>query len=165
MDTGDGASRWKKAGTLVLAVGICEGVGALAGTATRSSVATWYPTLARPALTPPDWVFAPVWIALYALMGLAAWLVAQEGWSRPPVRRALGWFAAQLALNGAWSFAFFGARSPGGGLIVILLLLGALLVTTRGFFAVRRLAGWAMVPCVVWVVYATALNGAIWWMN
>lgn len=165
MDVGDAAAKWRNAGTLLLAVVVCEGVGAVAGMATRSSVATWYPTLARPAFAPPDWVFAPVWIVLYAMMGFAAWLVARQGWRRPPVRRALGWFAAQLALNGAWSFAFFGARSPGGGLIVILLLLGALLVTTRRFFSVRRLAGWALVPYVAWVAYAAALNGAFWWLN
>lgn len=165
MDVGDAAAKWRKAGTLLLAVAVCEGVGAVAGMATRSSVATWYPTLAKPAFTPPDGLFAPVWIALYALMGVAAWAVARQGWRRPAVRRALGWFTAQLALNGAWSFAFFGARSPGAGLVVILLLLGTLLVTTRRFFAVRRLAGWALVPYVAWVTYAAALNGAIWWMN
>jgi tryptophan-rich sensory protein len=165
VDDHEPASTWRKAGTLLLAVGVCEGVGAFAGMATRSSVETWYPTLARPAFAPPDEVFAPVWIALYALMGFAAWLVARDGLSRPPVRRALGWFAVQLALNGAWSFAFFGARSTAAGLVVILLLLAALLATTRRFFAVRTAAGWAMVPYAAWVAYAAALNGAIWWLN
>lgn len=98
-------------------------------------------------------------------MGFAAWTAAQDGWGRPTVRRAPGWFAVQPVLNGAWSFAFFGARSPGAGLIVILLLLGALLVTTRRFLALRRIAGWAMIPCVAWVTYAAALNGAIVWLN
>lgn len=154
--------RWPGA---VLAVLLCEGVGVLAAVATQSSVGTWYPTLAKPFFTPPGWVFGPVWTTLYALMGLAAWLVGRRGWTTPGVRTALGVFGLQLVLNAAWSFAFFGARSPAGGLAVIVLLWVALALATRWFLAVRRAAGWLLVPYLLWVTYAAALNGAIWWMN
>jgi tryptophan-rich sensory protein len=154
--------RW---GGAVLAILICEGVGALASLATQSSVSTWYPALEKPFFTPPGWVFAPVWITLYALMGLAAWLVGRRGWATPGVPTALGFFVLQLVLNGAWSFAFFGARSPAGGLAVIVVLWFALMTTTKWFFELRRVAGWLLVPYLLWVSYAAALNGAIWWMN
>ncbi len=155
----------KQAGLLVGAIAICEGVGALAGLATQASVETWYPALQKPFFTPPDGLFAPVWITLYALMGIAVWLVGRQGLQRAAVRTALGWFAAQLVLNGAWSFAFFGAQSPGGGLVVIALLWIVLAVTTRRFFGLHRGAGGLLVPYLAWVTYAAALNAAIWWLN
>lgn len=152
-------------GGALLAVLICEGVGVGAGLATQSSVETWYPTLDKPAFTPPSWLFSPVWITLYALMGIAVWLVGRQGWNRPQVRLAIGLFVVQLVLNGLWSAVFFGARSIGGGLLVIVLLWLALAVTTRRFFTVRRAAGWLLVPYLLWVTYAGALNVALWWMN
>jgi tryptophan-rich sensory protein len=143
---------------------VCEGVGLLAAAATQSSVTTWYPTLAKPVFTPPDWLFAPVWTLLYAMMGVAAALVWRaEG--RAARREALLWFGLQLLLNGGWSFAFFGARSPTAGLAVIVALWGALAVTTRRFFALRRAAGWLLVPYLLWVSYALALNLGIWLLN
>ena len=149
----------------LLAILICEGVGALAGLATQSSVDTWYPTLATPFFTPPSWLFAPVWITLYALMGVAAWLVWRRGWRHTRVQIALGFFGLQLILNGLWSFAFFGFRSIGGGLMVIVLLWLAIVATMQRFFPLHRGAGWLLVPYLLWVTYAAALNGAIWWMN
>ncbi len=143
----------------------CEAVGLLAGWATQTSVTTWYPTLAKPWFTPPDWLFAPVWTLLYAMMGGAAFLVWRVGSDRAPVRAALGWFGLQLALNAAWSFAFFGARSPGLGLIVIAALWAALAWTTDRFFRLRAAAGGLMVPYLLWVSYAAALNAGVWLLN
>lgn len=152
-------------GQLLGAVLVCEAVGLVAGWATQTSVATWYPTLAKPGFTPPDWVFAPVWTVMYALMGIAAVLVWRCDATQTPVRTARMAFGIQLVLNGGWSFAFFGARSPGLGLIVIVLLWGTLAWTVDRFFRVRRAAGWLLVPYLVWVSYALALNAAIWEMN
>lgn len=78
---------------------------------------------------------------------------------------ALILFGLQLVLNGAWSFAFFGAQSPGLGLLVIVFLWGALAWTTERFFRVRAVAGWLLVPYLAWVTYALALNLGIWWLN
>lgn len=159
-------SSWmREAGGLLLAVAICQGVGALAGWVTAGPVETWYPALDKPFFTPPNWLFAPAWITLYTLMGIAAYLVARKGWRRPAVRGALAVFGGQLVLNGAWSFVFFGAQSPGGGLVVIAALLGAIIWTMVRFFPLQRWAGWLLVPYLLWVSYATALNAAIWWLN
>jgi tryptophan-rich sensory protein len=143
----------------------CEVVGLLAGWVTQTSVTTWYPTLTKPGFTPPNWLFAPVWTVLYAMMGVAAALVWDRGWERPAVRQALWLFGGQLALNAGWSFAFFGAQSPTLGLIVIFALWGLLALTMERFFRLRAAAGWLMVPYLLWVSYALALNAAIWWLN
>jgi len=152
-------------GKALVAVLLCEAVGLLAAGATQTSVTTWYPTLTKPAFTPPNWVFAPVWTILYGMMGLAAFLVWHRGPSRPRVRWALTAFGAQLALNAGWSFAFFGARSPALGLVVIVGLWGLLAWTVDRFFRVRAAAGWLLVPYLLWVSYALALNAAIWGLN
>ena len=85
---------------------ICLGTGALGGIATSSSVSTWYPTLQKPIFNPPDWVFAPVWTALYLLMAVAAWRVWLQG-EEGAARKALQMFWFQLALNLLWSILFF----------------------------------------------------------
>jgi tryptophan-rich sensory protein len=157
---------WTVAAQVLFAVLLCEGVGALAAWATQTSVTTWYPTLTKPFFTPPDWVFAPVWTILYAVMGVAAVLVWRADRADPAaVRTALGLFGAQLVLNGGWSLAFFWARSPAWGLLVIGALWGTLAWTTERFFRIRPVAGGLLVPYLLWVSYAAALNGAIWLLN
>jgi tryptophan-rich sensory protein len=104
---------------------------------TSRSVTAWYPTLVKPTWTPPAWVFAPVWTALYV----------------------------QLALNVLWSALFFGMRSPGAGPIEILALWAAIGGTLVGLWRIRRLAGWLLVPYVFWVSYAAGLNWALWRLN
>lgn len=103
---------------LVGSVLLCELAGVVPSVLTAGDVATWYPTLAKPAFTPPSWVFGPVWTTLYLLMGVALYLVWRRAAGR--VRQvALGAFAVQLVLNAAWTLTFFGAREILGGLVVI----------------------------------------------
>jgi tryptophan-rich sensory protein len=156
------SSVWKP---VLLGVLLCEGVGLLAAWATQTSVTTWYPTLTKPGFTPPDWLFGPVWTVLYAMMGVAAALVWHQRTRSAGRRGALVLFGVQLGLNAAWSFAFFGARSPSLGLVVIAALGGMLAWTTVRFFRVRPAAGWLLVPYLLWVAYAAALNLGIWVLN
>jgi len=139
-------------------------VAGLGGWATASAVESWYPTLAKPAWTPPSFLFGPVWTALYALMALAAWLVWRHGGWRAN-RAALGLYALQLVLNGLWSFLFFGLRSPGWALVDVALLWLVILVTTLVFWRSSRWAGALFVPYLAWVSFASALNWAIWKLN
>jgi tryptophan-rich sensory protein len=97
-------------------------------------------------------------------MGVAAFLAWQVG-RDTRVRTALGLFGVQLLVNGGWSFAFFWARSPGLGLVVIVTLWGLLVWTVERFFRLRPAAGWLLVPYLLWVTYALALNAAIWNLN
>lgn len=139
-------------------------VSALGGLATSLSVDGWYQTLVRPPLNPPDWVFAPVWTTLFALMAVAAWRVWLQV-SVPRRGRALLLYWIQLALNLLWSCLFFGVQSTGGALIEIVVLLLAIVATTVTFMRVDRIAGWLMVPYAAWVSFATYLNAGLWWLN
>ncbi len=124
----------------------------------------WYAGLAKPAWTPPSAVFPPVWTFLYASMAFAAWLV----WRRYGFHGAggaLGFYTVQLALNGAWSWLFFGRHEILFALIDIAALLLMITITMVLFRRRVPLAGWLFVPYFIWVAYATALNFAIWRLN
>jgi tryptophan-rich sensory protein len=136
---------------------LCFGTAALGNSATAGAVAEWYPALRKPPWTPPNWVFGPVWTVLYGMMAVAAWLVWRDG--RSPVGTSL--FLLQLALNGAWSWLFFGLRRPDLGLACIVLLWLAILATIAGSWRVSRMAVILFVPYLAWVSFAAALNLAI----
>ena len=123
--------------------------------------AEWYATLRKPDWTPAPAVFGPVWTVLYTMMAVAAWLV----WSRDGIREArlsLGCFALQLALNGAWSWLFFFIHAPGLALVDLVLLTLAAAATTVLFWARSTAAGLLMLPYLAWLLFAAALNLAIW---
>ena len=134
-------------------------VAGVGGIATASSVQDWYQNLDRPPWRPPDWVFGPVWTALYTLMAIAAWLV----WTTPHENRdkALHWYWAQLTMNGLWSWLFFFFRSPWAGFTDIVLLLFAVVRTIREFFTVRFSAALLLLPYLLWISFAAALNLSI----
>lgn len=123
----------------------------------------YYADLRKPAWAPPPWLFGPVWTVLYALIGVAAWLV----WRRdgPGTRPAIGLWGGQLVLNAAWTPIFFGLRAPGVALVEIGVLWIAIVVTTVAFFARRTAAGALLLPYLAWVTFATALNFEIWRLN
>lgn len=149
---------------LVLAgfIALCLAVGALGGAVTSTSVQGWYLSLRKPAFNPPDWVFAPVWTALYLTMAIAAW----QAWRRVGMARSRLWlFLLQLALNLGWSVVFFGLRSPGAALIEICLLLAAVLRTLVAFWRADMWAGLLLVPYAAWTGFAFVLNLAIWRLN
>lgn len=144
----------------------CLAVGYFSGIVTRSAITTWYPTLIKPSFNPPNWVFAPVWSMLYAMMGVAAGLVWDKiDYERAAVKNALIFFAVQLGLNALWSFLFFGLKNPmlAGVEIIILWLL--IFETQQKFAKINKIAGYLLIPYLLWVSFATVLNGSIWWLN
>ncbi len=153
------------AAKLISAIAVCELAGILGSIFTASSVDTWYATLAKPELAPPNWVFGPVWTTLFALMGIAAFLVWRAGLKRRDVRIALGVGAVQLLLNFLWSVVFFGLRNPGAAFIEIVILWLAILATMIAFARVSRVAAWLLVPYILWVSFAAYLNFGIWMAN
>jgi tryptophan-rich sensory protein len=138
---------------------------ALGSLATLPNIPTWYAGLAKPWFTPPNGVFSPVWTILYALMASSVWRILTLPDRAPGRDGALRAFFVQLALNAAWSWAFFWLHSPLAGLVVIAGLLAMILVTVRRFWSLDRLAAALLVPYAVWVAFATVLNAAIWHLN
>ncbi|MBS0275223.1 MAG: tryptophan-rich sensory protein [Proteobacteria bacterium] len=138
------------------------GVGVFAGLVAEPNALTWYPTLAKPLFNPPNWVFAPVWTVLYVLMAVAGWRV----WRITDFEsRALLFWVAQLALNFAWPFIFFGVHAIGLALIEIAALWFLVLLTMVAFLRVDRIAGWLFAPYLAWLSFAAALNAAIHQLN
>lgn len=146
----------------VLPVAATSALGSLA---TLPNIPTWYAGLVKPGFTPPNWVFAPVWTLLYAMMAFALWRVLSRPGTQPGRKAAITTFFVQLALNALWSWAFFGAHSPIAGLVVILALIVAIIATIRAFWALDRVAAYLLVPYLAWVCYATALTAAVWRLN
>lgn len=131
---------------------------------TRESVSTWYPTLIKPSWTPPDWIFGPVWSFLYIMIAVSGWLIYKSEYSHKR-SVALMLYAGQLVLNFIWSFLFFSLRSPILGLIDIVLLCLLIILTIISAWPVRPLASLLLIPYLMWVMYATALNAGIWLLN
>ena len=150
---------------LVVSIIACQGAGLIGSLFTTPAIPTWYAGLQKPPFTPPSWLFAPAWVTLYLLMGIAAFLVWRMGLDKREVRTALIIFLAQLVLNALWSVAFFGMQSPLYGVIVIALLWAAILVTIIRFARLSRNAAWLLVPYILWVSFAAVLNISIWLLN
>lgn len=124
----------------------------------------WYQALHKPSWNPPSWIFGPVWTALYASMGIAAWLVWRRGgWRRQ--RRALSLFVVQLALNAAWTPIFFGWHAMGIAFVEIVVLWIAIAATLVAFWREHTLAGVLLLPYLAWVSFAAVLNFTVWRLN
>lgn len=137
---------------------------ATATTGARYRPGRWYERLDKPSWTPPDWIFGPVWAVLYVMIAVAGFLVWKQA-DTAPVVLPLAAFALQLALNALWSYLFFGVRRPDYAFVDILLLWLAVLAAILLFFPVDAIAGWLLVPYLLWVSFAAALNYSVWQLN
>jgi translocator protein len=158
-------SRSRDIGLGALAVSSVVATSVLGQLATYPNLRPWYAGLAKPSFNPPDWVFAPVWTALFVLMAFAVWRILRLPRETPMHDRALVLFYIQLALNAAWSWMFFGANSPFLGLINIVPQFVVILFTLAVFRRLDAIAGWCLVPLAAWVGFASVLNFSIWWLN
>jgi benzodiazapine receptor len=150
---------------LVISILICQCAGFVGSFFTRPSIPAWYTTLERPVFTPPNWIFSPVWITLFLLMGISLFLIWRRGLAGKKVRVALSFFGVQLLLNILWSVLFFGLRSPLAGFIDIVVLWVAIVLTIFYFFKISKVAAILLLPYIVWVSFASALNFFIWRLN
>lgn len=135
-------------------------VGAIASVQATS----FYQELVQPSWAPPSSVFGPVWTVLYALMAIAAWLVWRTGGFRAN-RRALSLFIAQLVANALWSWLFFAWHRGWWAFVDIVVLWVLIVATLVAFWRVRILAGVLLVPYLLWVSFAMALNFSVWRLN
>ena len=151
---------------IIVVVIVCLAVGYFSGAVTREAITDWYPTLIKPSFNPPNWIFFPVWTALYIMMGIAAGLVWNKiEVQKEVVKKALIFFAIQLGLNALWSYLFFGLHNPMlAGLEIIVLWL-MIYETYVQFSKINKIAGYLFIPYIAWVSFAAILNLSIWWLN
>lgn len=139
-------------------------VAAAIGGIASMDAGAFYGELQKPAWAPPASVFGPVWSLLYALMGIAAWLVWREGAWR--AQGGVLWlYVVQLAVNVVWSWLFFAWRMGAASFADIVLLWLLVVATIVGFWRVRALAGALLLPYLAWVTFASALNFTVWQLN
>jgi len=150
---------------LIALIILCQLAGVIGSFFTFDAIPSWYADLARPDFAPPNWVFGPVWITLYTLMGISAYLILRKGVDKEEVRIALGVFGIQLFLNALWSILFFGLRSPFYAFVEIILLWISIAASIVLFWRISRKAAWLLIPYLLWVSFAAILNFYIWILN
>lgn len=136
-------------------------LGALATVDARS----FYAELVRPSWAPPGWVFGPVWTALFLAMAVSAWLVWRDPQASKARSFALGLFVVQLGANALWSWLFFAWQLGGLAFAEVLLLWSLIAATILAFWRIRPLASLLLVPYLLWVAFASALNFRLWQLN
>jgi translocator protein len=149
---------------VIVSVVIAQMAGVIGSFFTVSGVQSWYSFLEKPFFSPPNWLFAPAWITLYTLMGIAAFLIWQKR-KEVNAKTALCLYGAQLVLNALWSIVFFGLHSPFWAFLVIVVLWLLILLTMVKFWKIRRAAGILFIPYILWVSFASVLNLAVWQLN
>ncbi|MFA6307736.1 MAG: TspO/MBR family protein [Patescibacteria group bacterium] len=139
--------------------------GAIGSAFTFTGIDSWYQYLNKPSFNPPSWIFGPVWTTLYILMGIALYLIWQEGLKKAFVKNSFILFVVNLVLNSLWSIAFFGLQNPALAFLVIVLLWVSILVLIIRFYRINKLASYLLIPYLLWVSFASVLNFSIWQLN
>jgi len=150
---------------LISSIGISQLIGFLGSIVTGSSISTWYPSLTKPAFNPPNWIFGPVWLTLYTLMGISLYLILLKKPRNQKAKFAINLFLIHLLLNFFWSFSFFLIHYLGLSLLIILLLWTMIAYLIKLFYPLNKLASYLLVPYLLWVSFATILNFSIWQLN
>lgn len=147
---------------LIISIIICQLAGFIGSLFTSPSIPTWYAALNKPSFNPPNWLFAPVWTALYLLIGIALYLV----WiNKKRNKSAITFFTIQLMLNSLWSLLFFGLKNPFLAFIEIIILWSFILLTMISFYKISKPASYLLIPYILWVSFAALLNFSIWLLN
>lgn len=149
---------------LIVALLICFGASAIGALLTTPHIDGWYASLNRPSYAPPNWIFGPVWSALFAMMAVAVWLV----WKIEDARSKtlpLTLFFIQLILNVGWSALFFAFQDPFLAFLEIIVLWIMILLTTIAFARFSNPAAGLMIPYLSWVTFAAVLNYGFWSLN
>ncbi len=149
--------------TIVACIVLCQSAGAIGVLSSPTGNSPWYQSLAKPGFNPPGWIFAPVWTILYAMMGVALWLLLRAGWGE--ARWAILLFVAQLVLNALWTPMFFRWHEIGWALAVIVVMEALIVATIVAAWPVSRPAAALLLPYAAWVAFATVLNTALYRLN
>jgi len=150
---------------LMVSILICQFAGFIGSIFATPAIPTWYKSLRKPLFNPPNWIFGPVWVTLYLLMGISLFLIWQRREDNLQKKKGFVLFFIQLILNAFWSVAFFGLKSPFLGLITIILLWFAIFLTSQHFIKISKVATLLLLPYILWVSFAVVLNFSLWILN
>jgi len=143
---------------------ICQLAGVIGSVFTTPAISGWYASLEKPAFNPPNWIFAPVWIFLYLLMGVTLYILWQN-LPKKEAKIALVFFAIQLVLNVLWSVVFFGLELPLLAFLEIIILWIFILLTMIKSSRVSKMPVYLLLPYILWVNFAAILNFFLWRLN
>ena len=147
---------------LIVSIGLSHSAGIIGSVFTAPNIDTWYATLAKPSFSPPNWIFAPVWLSLYTLIGIALYFV----WKRYSETKFIFWvFIIHLIFNGLWSYLFFGVQNPFLGLMDILILDALVIYLVIVLAKFEKKSALLLLPYLAWILFATVLNFSIWRLN
>lgn len=145
---------------LVLILGLGSGAGIFFGPG------PWFESLVKPSWNPPGWLFGPTWTLLYTLMAISVWKLRRVAYqSGLKSSSAMRLFWLQLVLNLAWTPIFFGLQQPGLAFLEICILWCVALSTALAFGKISGIAGYLLLPYLLWLSFALVLNGTIWLLN
>lgn len=150
---------------LVIFILIAQVTGVVGSFFTVPAIGGWYEALNKPFFQPPNWIFGPVWVGLYTLMGTAAYLVWRKRGENPEAKGALTLFGIHLVFNALWSVIFFGFQNPFLALIEIIILWALIVLVGWRFLNISVLAGYLLLLYLAWVSFALVLNYSIWQLN
>ncbi|MBW6470279.1 MAG: tryptophan-rich sensory protein [Methanosarcinaceae archaeon] len=150
---------------LIFSISICQFAGVVGSIFTSPSIPVWYATLQKPYFSPPNWIFAPVWILLFTLMGISLYLILKENLNDRTVKIGIAIFSFQLILNISWSFLFFTFQNILYALFEIIILWFAILLTIYQFWKINKKSSYLLIPYLLWVTFAAILNFTIWILN
>jgi len=149
---------------LIASLIICQLAGFVGSVFTTPAIPGWYAALEKPTFNPPNWIFSPVWIFLYLLLGITLYILWQN-LPKTEARIALAFFAIQLVLNILWSVIFFGLKSPMLAFLEIIILWAFILLTMITSSKVSRTSVYLLLPYMLWVNFAAILNFFLWRLN
>jgi len=155
----------KKPILLLGAILLSQMAGVVGSTVTVSAIPTWYVGLTKPSFNPPNYLFGPVWIILYTLMGIAWYLVWLKGTEKKEISFSVRLFGVHLVVNALWSIIFFGLKELGLAFIVIVVLWGMIGYLAKLFYKIDKRAAYLLLPYWAWVSFASLLNFSIFWLN
>jgi tryptophan-rich sensory protein len=150
---------------LILSLIICQLPGIIGGFIVSGNIDSWYEPLNKPGFSPPNWLFGPVWIFLYLLMGISMFLIWKEDLKNKKIKKSFLIFIFQLVLNTLWTIVFFGMHSISGALIIILALWILILICIINFLKISKTAGVILIPYLLWTTFAAVLNYYIFALN
>ena len=139
-------------------------IGGISGYATATSINDWYVGINKPSFNPPNYLFGPVWTILYILMGISFYRILQSP-QNTQQKNAIIIFCIQLFLNFCWSFLFFNFQLLGISFIEIIMMWISILTMIYTFSKIDKTAAYLQIPYLLWVSFASVLNGSIWFLN